>query len=176
MNTQRLEDGHSDYLTMLSPPDFESLSSPHGYVNDPQFTPTEQPEGYLCMKPANIFSPRDTADAVFTFDVANRQKKVSTDSEETGNAELMPMLHRGPEDVSRSFANPSYHVLPNGAVDAKNNILKNADNYVNMPKNKCVVKCENILKNGEKENPVSTHYENVNIDNEWNHAQQQTCL
>lgn len=60
MNTKRLEDGHSDYLAMLSPPTFEVLSSPH-YVNEDAIVLTpEETDGYLSMKPNLIFSPRVT--------------------------------------------------------------------------------------------------------------------
>lgn len=180
MNTQRLENGQNDYLAMLSPPDFENISTPHGYVNDPQFAPPDQPEGYLCMKPAaNIFSPREANENVFTFDVANRKQKDSTASEEVVNGELIPMLHKQESDCenfsAESYANPSYHVLSKNAPEAKNNILKSADNYVNMPINKCAVKCEDVLSNGVGNNPISRHYENVNVNNEWNHVQT-TCV
>lgn len=57
MNTQRLGDGQSDYLSMLSPPTFEALSSPH-YVNEMVGQEPLEDSGYLSMKPNTIFSPR----------------------------------------------------------------------------------------------------------------------
>lgn len=139
MNTQRLEDGHSDYLAMLSPPDFETMSSPHNYVNDTVAVP-EQTSGYLLMKPANIFSPREIDDDnVFVFD------NVKTDV----GGEVTPMLAIRKLDTEnvKSYANPSYHALPktgNGCVD----IVQSKDNYVNMPQNKSAIKSERHYVNG----------------------------
>lgn len=140
MNTQRLGDGHNDYLTMLSPPDFETISSPT-YVNQESFIYPllEQPAGYLCMKPGEIFSPREANSEIFTFDNRNEE-------DSTPGAELVPMLQvrtesdsgRTPSSpVVKSYANPSYGILP---PDIKNcdSIYKTVDNYVNMPQNKNV--------------------------------------
>lgn len=137
MNTQRLQDGHNDYLAMLSPPDFEAMSSPHSYINDMPDSIPDQPSGYLLMKPANIFSPRDMNDEnVFVFD------HVKTDGDE-----IIPMMERHSGETMKSFANPTYHVLgktTNGHVD----IVKSKDNYVNMPQNKNVIKNERHYVNG----------------------------
>lgn len=150
MNTQRLQDGHSDYLAMLSPPDFETISSPHSYVNDTPDSIPDQPSGYLLMKPATIFSPRDLNDEnVFVFD----HVKTSSD----GVGEIIPMLEK--DEELKSYANPSYHVLSKsekGHVD----ICKSKDNYVNMPQNKSAIKNER-------------HYVNGGVDVSNN---EQTCL
>lgn len=140
MNTQRLQDGQSDYLAMLSPPDFETISSPHNYVNDTPETIPNQPSGYLLMKPANIFSPRETNENIFIFD------NVKPDG-----GEISPMLEK--ENEVKSYANPSYHALPkNGVVD----IVKSKDNYVNMPQNKSAIKSECHYVNGDVLNNEQT--------------------
>lgn len=147
MNTQRLQDGQSDYLAMLSPPDFEAISSPHSYINDMPESVPDQPSGYLLMKPASIFSPRETEESVFVFD------HLKTDNRE---GEIIPMLKQHNDSdseilsVPKSFANPSYHMLPkpaNGHID----ILKSKDNYVNMPQNKSAMMNdkEHIYVNGD---------------------------
>lgn len=58
MNTMRIEEGHSDYLAMLSPPTFEVLSSPHYINGDVTISPIDESDGYLSMQPNTIFSPR----------------------------------------------------------------------------------------------------------------------
>lgn len=162
MNIQRIQDGQDDYLAMLSPPDFETISSPHSYVNEMPDSMPEPPSGYLLMKPANIFSPRDKDANVFVFDDLKTNNQLSV-----GSGEVIPMLETHNESDSetlnspKSYANPSYNVLPrttNGHFD----ILKSKDNYVNMPKHKSA-----IINDREH------HYVNGNI-NVCN--AEQTCL
>lgn len=161
MNTQRLEEGKSDYLAMLSPPDFEQLSSPHHYVNDdvrPDTIPTSpaSPDesnqnqnpidtpGYLCMKPMQIFSPRQFDKNVFSFDLDKKHK--NSNGEVASGTELLPMLHlQNDSDCDtpntpkspNSFSNPSYHIPPK---ISEKDIVKTADNYINMPQNKSAIK------------------------------------
>lgn len=170
MNTQRIG-GDNDYLAMFNPPDFESISSPPTYVNDDRFSfpEGEQPARYLCMKPAHVFSPREAEEGVFSFDVpAGRQ------ADAPGNGELVPMLHTLSESDTEapvtplSVANPSYLMFPkNGQKEGE--ICKTADNYVNMPQNKCSLIGEGLAKDGGKNG--ARYYVNGNIVN-----QQQTCL
>ncbi|XP_045479289.1 vascular endothelial growth factor receptor 1-like isoform X2 [Harmonia axyridis] len=138
MNTQRLENGQDDYLAMVSPPNFENLSSPQHYVNE-----LEQSSGYLSMKSPTIFSPRPGEEHVFTFEAKRRN---SHDNDEN-SPELAPMLENGrtpcTSPVPYSFANPSYHLPPNICDDSMRSdkdIVKSSDNYVNMPQNKSLVK------------------------------------
>lgn len=145
MNTQRLEGGESDYLAMLSPPNFENLSSPHDYMNESSLA--EGSPGYLCMKPNNIFSPRPEESNKFSFEVAENNKK-NWNSEEEHKNELLPMLgeaiemdNKSSSDqiVPNSFSNPIYHLRPKTQNDSKTvnditNLLTN--NYVNLPQSK----------------------------------------
>lgn len=164
MNIQRLEDGHSDYLAMLSPPDFEAMSSPHNYVNDTPDSIPDQPSGYLLMKPANIFSPREIDESVFVFDNIK-----SSGQDSVGGGEISPMLKRNNEsdfeepNSPKSYANPSYHVLQK-ATNGHADILKSKDNYVNMPKNKSAIKNDSLRER---------HYVNGDVKT-WNN--EQTCL
>lgn len=144
MNTQRIQEGQSDYLAMISPPDFENLSSPHNYVNDMPVNSLQSPEasGYMFMKPANIFSPREADDNVFKFDI----NKPNNENDPT-SPELLPMLQLqydsevdSPTFIPKSFSNPSYSIPPTVTEPTKNNILKSTDNYVNMPQNKSAFK------------------------------------
>jgi FMS-like tyrosine kinase 1 len=147
MNTQWLEEGHSDYLAMVNPPNFENLSSPQ-YVND--LPPNEGTPGYLCMKSANIFSPRADDSRVFDFEVTGKGKKEKKPEGGTGN-ELVPMLPINNDSdcdssscnspvVPNSFSNPSYHLPP---IVEKNQVNSDSDNYVNMPQSKSVLKDTN---------------------------------
>ncbi|XP_063923158.1 vascular endothelial growth factor receptor 1-like isoform X3 [Zophobas morio] len=171
MNTQRLEEGHSDYLAMLSPPNFENLSSPRNYVND--LAPSDDTSGYLSMNSAHIFSPRADEDRVFSFDVSGKTNKRS--EEGTGN-ELIPMLRIQSESdgdssscnspvAPNSFSNPSYHLPPiveRDQVISDKDIVKSSDNYVNMPQNKTVLRDSNpflskVEKNGKDNNYVNSN-------------------
>ncbi|XP_050509269.1 vascular endothelial growth factor receptor 1 isoform X2 [Diabrotica virgifera virgifera] len=158
MNTKMLE-GQSDYLSMLSPPTFDVIVSPH-YVNDIM---TQQPapdEGYMSMKPNTIFSPRITEDEVFNFTPSNRKNLTS----EGGKAqELLPMLHviseadtetplnspTRPSDPN-SISNPMYHLPPtilNDCTNGQTEIVKSADNYVSMPQSKNLIKDRSAQEN-----------------------------
>ncbi|KAB0799991.1 hypothetical protein PPYR_07871 [Photinus pyralis] len=186
MNTQRIEAGHSDYLAMLSPPDFEHLSSPHHYVNDDVHLngniPGMDTPGYLCMKPSSIFSPREQCDTVFNFDVDNSNRKhKNSDTELALGTELLPMLHTQNESdcelspcvkTPTSFSNPSYHMPPIIMEKTDEDIVKTADNYVNMPQNKNAMKNEKNLKEcisatNEKD---ANHYVNNNT-RDWERVQ-----
>ncbi|KAF5286422.1 hypothetical protein FQR65_LT12603 [Abscondita terminalis] len=180
MNTQRLEDGQSDYLAMLTPPDFEHLSSPHHYVND-DVIPTNSPTvmdtpGYLCMKSSHIFSPRENDATVFNFDLDNTNKKnKKSDGEIAVGTELLPMLHTTNESDCESphvttpisFSNPSYHMPPVIREKTDEDIVKTADNYVNMPQNKNAIKNEKNLKdnvNTSTNKDVNTYVNNNSRD------------
>ncbi|CAK9796532.1 Vascular endothelial growth factor receptor 1 [Anthophora plagiata] len=96
MNTTMLEDGRSDYLTMLSAPDHTTLSSPtHEYSNMPVSSPPDS--AYLCMSPSNhrdesgIFSPRPEVEQThFEF------PSPTSDSEDA--VEISPMLKKEDDD------------------------------------------------------------------------------
>ncbi|CAH1110876.1 unnamed protein product [Psylliodes chrysocephalus] len=152
MNTKMLD--KNDYLAMLSPPTFEAVLSPH-YVNG-MVTP-QSSEGYMSMNSSTIFSPRIANDEVFDFTTASRRKLSSED----GNGhELLPMLKdKNDLDISSPLAspnavsNPGYHLPPIIGTDEDNNteIVKSADNYVNMPQNKNLLKeCKTILSSDSK--------------------------
>lgn len=121
------------------------------------------------MKPAHVFSPREAEEGVFTFDVTGARQK---DAPVSG--ELMPMLHTLSESDSEtpqspvSVANPSYLLFSKNGQKETGEICKTADNYVNMPQNKCSLKSE--TKDSDKNG--ARYYVNGNIANQ----QQQTCL
>lgn len=102
MNTMLHEDGNNDYLTMMSAPDHEILSSStRDYVNGPRVTSLSDAEtdtSYICMSPTSkkgdsgIFSPRDTSDKIhFDFPSPELRSNVNSDSESEA-VELSPML------------------------------------------------------------------------------------
>lgn len=109
---------------------------------------------------------------MFDFNVNNRKH---LNSEEGNTMELLPMLGR-PSDsgcdtplhspiTPNSFSNPSYHIPPKVAEEAKgysnNNseIVKSPDNYINMPQNKSFAKEKMMNQN----NPfVDSNSENGN--------------
>ncbi|XP_044748223.1 vascular endothelial growth factor receptor 1-like isoform X2 [Coccinella septempunctata] len=160
MNTQRLVNGQDDYLAMVSPPNFENLSSPQHYVNE-----FDQSSGYMSMKSPTIFSPRAEDEHVFTFDTRRRNSNSNEES-----PELAPMLENGrtpcTSPVPFSFSNPSYHLPPNvvsdDSVTCEKDIVKSADNYVNMPQNKTMVKEKNSSHPNIKvdEDTKDVHYVN----------------
>ncbi|CAH0548058.1 unnamed protein product [Brassicogethes aeneus] len=130
MNTETL-DTRSDYLAMVSPPDFGVLSSP--LSDDCPNSPDLDSLGYLSMRSADIFSPRIKDGQIFDF--ADPQSR-STLNEKGSQFEMEPMM--SPRDeVSDSFSNPSYHLPPKVGE-----IARTADNYVNMPQNKHDMKNE----------------------------------
>ncbi|KAL3265635.1 hypothetical protein HHI36_009840 [Cryptolaemus montrouzieri] len=63
MNEKRFLEPGSDYLTMVSTPNFENLSSPQQYINDLQNC-----QGYMSMNSLDIFSPKCVEQRVFTFE------------------------------------------------------------------------------------------------------------
>ncbi|KAF5277868.1 hypothetical protein FQA39_LY06020 [Lamprigera yunnana] len=144
MNTQRLENGRSDYLAMFSPPDFECLSSPHDYVNDdvlPEGSPTAAgTPGYLCMKSAHVFSPNHNTQEIFNFNIDSTHNKDS--KKPYLETELMPMLHTRdainlttPQtETSICVSNPSYGIPSITPKTCDKNIKKN-HNYTNSPEN-----------------------------------------
>lgn len=184
MNTQRLEEGQSDYLAMLSPPDFEHLSSPHTYVND-EIKPNASPNpmdtpGYLCMKSGLIFSPRLQEENIFNFDVDANSKKHN--GEAGCGVELLPMLHsqneldcETPNPFSQtpatpnSYSNPTYHIPPSIIEKSDTDIVKTTDNYVNMPQNKSAIKSEKTVNNNCN-NPSTNNYVNSN-SRDWERIQ-----
>lgn len=93
----------TDYLTMMSAPDHDALSSPAHYVNAPslpQTSTTDDP--YLCMTPASnknesddIFSPGIPANTHFEF--PSQTEPVHSDSESEA-VEFSPMLKKTEDD------------------------------------------------------------------------------
>ncbi|KAF2903029.1 hypothetical protein ILUMI_03161 [Ignelater luminosus] len=175
MNTQRFEEGQSDYLAMLSPPDFEHLSSPHTYVND-GVLPNASPDsvdtpGYLCMKSTHILNPRREQENIVNFDVDANNKKHN--GEAVCSVELLPMLHTQSEsdcetpglfnqtpETPTSYSNPSYHVPPSIIERTDTDVVKTSDNYVNMPQNKSATKSDKIVNNNFN-NPSTNNYVNT---------------
>lgn len=165
MNTQRLETGQDDYLAMVSPPNFENLSSPQHYVNE-----IDEPTGYMSMSPT-IFSPRAEDEKVFSFD----SRKRNSDSIEENSPELAPMLENGRTPCTSpdpySFSNPTYHLAPkvisDDCVKSDKDIVKSTDNYVNMPQSKTLVKEKNISHPVIKvdEDTKDVHYVNSSSRN-----------
>ncbi|CAH1956241.1 unnamed protein product [Acanthoscelides obtectus] len=139
MNTKMIEESSNDYLAMVSPPTFEAIATPN-YQNDMVTDQQFEDQGYMSMKPNTIFSPRYDEGQVFDFSPNNRK---SLHSEEGGGHELLPMLHphQGESDTDTplqspmAVSNPTYHQLP-----LAGNIVKTADNYVNMLQNKQIIK------------------------------------
>lgn len=174
MNTQRIENGQNDYLAMLSPPNFENLSSPH-YMNDSVFPPPQYDQttedGYLCMKPASIFSPRLEDGEVFTFDANNKKQK---SSEEANGLELLPMLQTINElDSERlshpdCFSNPNY-LIPN--INSLNKdlsdkqIVKSTDNYIHMPQHERDRNLKNNSKTSLAQIPINKSLERHYVNN-----------
>ncbi|GJQ81452.1 Pvr [Trypoxylus dichotomus] len=165
MNTERFQSGQNDYLQMVSPPDFEKLSSPH-YVNDLPCTPNTAQSDYMPMRPGHIFSPREPDSEVFTFSDLNKK--------DTHSPEATPMLThdsdygtqpntpKSPNELP-SYANPMYNKLD--FLKEKSIIVNVPDNYVNMPKNKSAIKGD--LDNFSKDD---VHYVN-NVSRDWEKVQ-----
>ncbi|XP_056632203.1 vascular endothelial growth factor receptor 1-like isoform X1 [Diorhabda sublineata] len=155
INTKMMQ-SYSDYLSMLSPPNFDVIVSPN-YVNDIMTNSSPSEDGYMSMKPNTIFSPRITDDGeVFNFDLKHRRNRSSN---ETNGHELMPMLQSDVHDNNDKIlpaspagvSNPSYHLPPKimeNDIKDKTMILKSVDNYVNMPENKCLVKENTVDDSG----------------------------
>lgn len=141
MNTERFQ-GQNDYLQMVSPPDFEKLSSPH-YINDMPPTPATAQSHYMPMKPGHIFSPRERDGEVFTFsDLNNKERhthELAPMLKNDSDYETQPNTPKSPEIPS--YANPTYNKVD--FMNEKNLIVNSPDNYVNMPKNKSAMKAEN---------------------------------
>ncbi|XP_072392187.1 vascular endothelial growth factor receptor 1-like [Diabrotica undecimpunctata] len=148
INAKMLE-GQNDYLSMMSCPTFDVIASPH-YVNNIMPQKQSSDEGYLSMKPNTIFSPRITEDDVFSFATSNSKNLTS---EEDQGQELLPMINVISETDTdnspiipldpNSISNPMYHLPPtilNDGTNGQTEIAKSADNYVNMPQNKNLMK------------------------------------
>lgn len=145
MNTQRREEVQTDYLDMMRPPDCDEIQSPHYYVNDMDtILNNKNQEGYMVMSPVNVGNGLKQNGNVFNFDV---------------NPELRPMLSStviesepptpalSPNYPDNSVFNPSYGIAPNIEHANESNsdhIVKCADNYVNMPQNKNVLRNDKI--------------------------------
>ncbi|CAH1160263.1 unnamed protein product [Phaedon cochleariae] len=168
MNTKLIEDGKSDYLAMVSPPTFEALSSPH-QLHD------SSDDGYMSMNPGGIFSPRVTEGEIFDFNIPNR-KPLSSEGG-TGH-ELLPMLHVLSESDSETplatpnqspnpngVSNPSYQLPPSITQEktaSSGEIVKSADNYVNMPQNKSMLR-DKANVDEKKDKVVEHNYVNGDI-------------
>ncbi|XP_011299616.1 vascular endothelial growth factor receptor 1 isoform X1 [Fopius arisanus] len=92
-----------DYLTMMSAPDHEALSSPTHYVNSPTLPASTADDPYLCMTPAvnknetDIFSPRTPGQVThFEFPMARNEQILSDSDSET--VELSPMIKNDEDD------------------------------------------------------------------------------
>ncbi|CAH1182641.1 unnamed protein product [Phyllotreta striolata] len=163
MNTKMLETTN-DYLSMLSPPSYEAVLSPH-YVNG-MVTPQSVEEGYMSMNSSAIFSPRLSNEEVFDFASSGNRRLTS---EYGSGHELLPMLQgkadgdaATPAASPNAVSNPSYHIPPaieGGAVEETGaEIVKSADNYVNMPQNKNLLKDSKLALSDCKKSDV--HYVN----------------
>ncbi|KAK9680761.1 Protein tyrosine and serine/threonine kinase [Popillia japonica] len=165
MNTERFQNGQNDYLQMVSPPDFEKLSSPH-YVNDLPHTPNTAQSDYMPMKPAHIFSPREPLGEVFTFSELNEKELRSPEAapmlRSDSDYDTLPSTPKSPNELP-SYANPMYNKLD--FLKEKNIIVNTPDNYVNMPKNKSAMKGET-----DSFGKDDVHYVN-NVSRDWEKVQ-----
>ncbi|XP_066150406.1 vascular endothelial growth factor receptor 1-like isoform X2 [Euwallacea fornicatus] len=132
MNTQKLE---QDYLAMLSPPTFEALSTPPvHYYNDEVFRPLKSsamptPEDYLDMNSKQIFSPRNPAENVFSFQDVNN---VFSESEgETGYLE--------PVSPDIAVSNPCYSYNQMSSFKRNMKPLQLENNYIMRPERKKLI-------------------------------------
>ncbi|XP_044737369.1 vascular endothelial growth factor receptor kdr-like isoform X2 [Chrysoperla carnea] len=157
---------HSDYLAMMSTPDFDRFESSNYYINElPTSSKLPQSDkeivtgsntGYLCMRPTS---------ALINFD---NPKKTDKSSKDVTSPEMLPMLSlnnsnstksdiesdselttpdfKNKNQNSRSFFNPTYQT-PTGSASASptsfesktNDIVTTKENYVNMPEQKSVI-------------------------------------
>lgn len=184
MNNTQME-GHSDYLAMLSPPDYGNLASPsgHEYVNGLQISEDPAAEastsGYL---PMDIFSPKPVGN-IFDFET---QKKQKSHDEIGSGTELLPILHSNvdsdgevssPTSPSNNFANPGYNMLSvmednNKAIEPKKDILPTSDNYINMPQQKKALSITDAFSNP---NYVDINKKNLDLSsNENNYVNSQS--
>lgn len=123
MNLEQFKEPENDYLSMLSPPNFENLSSPN-YIND-----TVKCD-YLFMKSPSIENSEENSkevndDEVFTFD-----KTPNIPDETTKNETIN-------EERISCYSNPNYrHININSSKEENraNEVKPSPNNYINMPK------------------------------------------
>ncbi|KAK0165046.1 hypothetical protein PV328_003603 [Microctonus aethiopoides] len=150
MNTMTFENGKNDYLTMMSAPDHETLSSPteREYVNSPNIPISPATEtSYICMTPANpktdarIFSPRNnTEKSHFDFPLAERKSSINSDSE-SESVEISPMLknqddnYLKPINVQERRAEFARQRQAMKNAIKENNLIERDSGYCNAPQN-----------------------------------------
>lgn len=169
MNTQRREELQTDYLDMMRPPDCEDMQSPHYYVNDMDtILNNKNQEGYMVMSPANLNTENQNGN-VFNFDV-NPELRPMLSVSVTDSEPPTPAL--SPNYGDNSIFNPSYGIAPKIEHNNDNNdsdqIVKCADNYVNMPQNKNVLRNEKI--SDKKQENIELPYINSNT-RDWERIQ-----
>ncbi|KAK0183116.1 hypothetical protein PV327_001186 [Microctonus hyperodae] len=150
MNTMTFENGKNDYLTMMSAPDHETLSSPteREYVNSPNIPTSPTTEtSYICMSPANpkvdtrIFSPRNnTEKSHFDFPLTERKSSINSDSE-SESVEISPMLknqddnYLKPINVQERRAEFARQRQAMKNAIKENNSIERDSGYCNAPQN-----------------------------------------
>lgn len=154
MNTMMLEDGRSDYLTMLSSPDYTTLSSPtHDYSNLPSNLTDST---YLCMSPnsqgyqSEIFSPRPNQEGTrFEF------PSPTSDSEDA--IEISPMLKKQEEEEDPYLKPINVHARRAEFVRQREAMKNQIDRpinrdfgYCNTPRNGQLINLNERNKNDSK--------------------------
>ena len=148
MNTLTLEGGKNDYLTMMSAPDHDALSTPNrDYVNSPCLSSTDGPDdSYLPMSPSTIgsdsgiFSPRIRSDnSKFDFPTSDKSN-VRFDSESEA-IEISPMLQHEDDNYLKpinvherraEFARQNRAMKEAAKIEKTN---QNDTGYCNTPRN-----------------------------------------
>lgn len=119
MNLKQFRETENDYLAMLTPPNFENISSPN-YVNENVGC------DYLFMKsPSEIRNSDSTNmdDEVFTFEETERVAQ-------NNDNQIENELYR-----QKCFSNPSYHLFPKNKekIVTKEEVnTTKLNNYVNI--------------------------------------------
>ncbi|XP_012350055.1 vascular endothelial growth factor receptor 1 isoform X3 [Apis florea] len=171
MNTTMLEDGRSDYLTMLSSPDYTTLSSPtHDYSNLPSNLTDST---YLCMSPnsqgyqSEIFSPRPNQEGTrFEF------PSPTSDSEDA--IEISPMLKKQEEEEDPYLKPINVHArraefvrqreaMKNQTIDRP---INRDFGYCNTPRNGQLINLNERNKNDSKNSDDNEKLNNGNTISE----------
>ncbi|XP_012285918.1 vascular endothelial growth factor receptor 1 isoform X2 [Orussus abietinus] len=170
MNKAFLEDGKSDYLTMMSAPDHTALSSPtHDYVNSQSPVSEDGSRSYICMSPvgrldeSDPFSPRPILEkSHFEFPPSEKIAFGSSDCED--NIELAPILRSTEEDGylkpinvaerRAEFANRREEQKKLQRDNQNDRLAERDSGYCNAPRNMHLIDL-NIAQNDEPDGGTS---------------------
>ncbi|KAJ8931966.1 hypothetical protein NQ314_015075, partial [Rhamnusium bicolor] len=133
LNSQRFEEGQSDYLSLLSPPTYEALSSP--YYENKSFDPESLEDlGNLSMKPNTIFNPRLEEE---TISNSSKSSQKHVNSEDENGTELLSTVRRPSEPEcevpvqdptsSTSQSNPGCYMPSKINEETRENTNQNTD-------------------------------------------------